>query len=118
MMKHSKQTIEPKHTKTRPRWASIETHDNRVIVTCSKCNFVDVERVERLHTLLVGVMTPHVKVVELDLRQVEGADTKLIAALVAILRLAHDCGVDLVIHTPPHVQGLIRFCRLDGIIRT
>jgi len=100
----------------RPRWARIEVRDDRIIVCCSNCNLVDHERVRRLHRLLTGVMTPNVQVVELDLRQVDGADTKLVASLVDAVRCARECGVKLVIHTSPNVRRLMEVCRLKQII--
>ena len=115
-MKRSRQGHELKEPRTRPRWARIETHDDRVVVSCSDCNFVDAARVERLHKLLVGVMTPKVKTVELDLRQVVGADTKLVAALVAAARSSRDCRVRLILHTSPHIRDLIRLCRLQALL--
>ncbi len=116
MVKRSKRTLELKQPRKRPRWAHIETQGDRIIVSCSECNFVDADRVRRLYTLLVGVMKPQFNIVELDLRQVSGADTKLIAALVSTVRTAHDCGVKLVIHSSPQMRQLIRVCRLDEII--
>ena len=115
-MKLSRQGDELKEPRARPRWARIETHDDRVVVSCSDCNFVDAARVERLHKLLVGVMTPKVKTVELDLRQVDGADTKLVAALVAAARSSRDCRVRLILHTSPHIRDLIRLCRLQALL--
>jgi len=102
----------------RPRWARIEMREDRIIVCCSDCNLVDHERVHRLHRLLLGVMTPNVQVVELDLRRVEGADTKLVASLVDAVRRARECGVKLVIHTSPSVRQLMEVCRLEHIIGT
>ena len=100
----------------RPRWARIEMREDRIIVSCSDCNLVDDERVHRLHRLLVGVMTPNVQVVELDLRQVDGADTKLVASLVDAVRCARECGVKLVIHASPSVRQLMEVCRLEQVI--
>ncbi len=117
-MIHSKQTLELKQSRVRPRWASVETNQNRVVVTCSDCNFVEAERVGRLYTLLLGVMTPQVETVELDLRKVNGADTKLIAALISAVRSAQNCGVRLIIRASPHMRQLIQVCRLDEIIET
>ncbi len=98
------------------KWANVEMKNDRVFVTCSKCDLVDAEHIGHLHALLVKIMTPEVGTVELDLRQAEGADTKLAAALVLAARMARKCGIKLVIHTPGHIQKVIEVCRLEGIL--
>ena len=91
--------------------------EDRIIVCYPDCNLVDDERVHRLHRLLLGLMTPNVRVVELDLRQVRGADTKLVASLVDAVRCAQECGVKLLIHASPPVKQLMEICRLECVIR-
>ena len=50
------------------------------------------------------------------LRQVDEADTKLIAALVDAARCARNCRVSLVINTSPSVRQLMELCRLEHMV--
>ena len=54
--------------------------------------------------------------VELDLRRVHRADTKLLAALVHALRLAAGRGVGLRFRTSAAMRPLIDLCSLQGVV--
>ena len=100
----------------RPQWARLEREGKRVFLSCGDCNFVDAERVDRLHALLAGVMTPETRTVILDLRDMKRADTKLMAGLVAAVRRARKCGVRIVVYPSPAIRNLIEMCRLEQVI--
>jgi anti-anti-sigma regulatory factor len=86
-----------------------------VRIRCTAGNFVDAEQVQRLHQMIASLMRPETRTVELDLREVSGADCKLVAALVLAMRLARCCGVRLVVRSSPAVEKLIRLFRVERV---
>ncbi|GEM_PF-3451521 len=99
-----------------PRWLSINRSNNRICVACEDCNFINADRVQRLSHTLARMITPQTRTIELDLRQVVHADTKLIAGLVLAIRMARKCGVNLEVIPSDQVSRLLQMFRLEEAI--
>jgi len=100
-----------------PNWTDIRRDGDRVILSCRPCNLLDDERVERLSAVIAGIVQDTTSKVEIDLRKVPAADTKVVAMLVAAARLARQCSVDLIIRPSAQLHRIIHICRLDTVLR-
>ena len=98
-------------------WVHIDQHSGHVQIQCLASNLSEAERVQRFHQLVIELMTPEVRVLELDLRRVEIADSKLIAGLILIVRRASGWKLTLVIQNSSFLEELIHLLKVDEIFR-
>lgn len=73
--------------------------------------------VNRFHRRCEKLITAEPPRAVLDLRNVTQADTKLVAVLVLMLRLARSINVALGIHVSPQIRQWITVCRVDQLLR-
>ena len=76
----------------------------------------EAERVESLYHVLNEVMTREVGTLELDLRRIDHADTKLLALLIIVAGVARKSKIRFVIHVAAYVRGLMQIYRLEGLL--
>ena len=100
----------------RPNWTDIRQEGDRVVLSCRPCNLVDDERVERLSAVIAGIVRNGASELEIDLRAVGFADTKLVAVLVVAAKLARQCRVELIIRPSAQLHRVLHICRLDTIL--
>ena len=60
-------------------------------------------------------MHTHPPLLVLDLTGVTAVDTKIVAALIAMLRLARRSAVPVQVMRSENVDHVLRLCRLDGL---
>ena len=97
-------------------WTHIESGDRRVRVVCGTRDLRDHGRVARLHEVINRAITAAATTVELDLRRVRQADTKLVGALVHALHLSQSRGIRFLVMPSEIVRSLFGLCRVESIM--
>ena len=111
-------TIEakPQESDAHNPWGRVERHGDHVVVSCLSSSFIDTERVQWLHRVLGELLDSRVGTLDLDMRRISRADTKLLAVLVIVAGLARKKGSRFVIHATSFVQALIQIYGLEGLL--
>jgi anti-anti-sigma regulatory factor len=80
-------------------------------------NLCETRVLQVFHRRCEGALSPTPRRVVLDLAGVTSADTKLVAALVLLLRRADSEGVPLELVAPARVRAWIALCQLEHLLR-
>ena len=98
--------------KQRPELAEIE-----VELVTAEVDLTDDEAIRRLHARAHAMIEPRaVRRLSLDVRSVAVADSKLIACLVALHRLARSRGVAMEVRIAPQLRQLFTLFRLECLL--
>ena len=94
-----------------PDWARRTQRGTVLCVRLRQCNCADVRRIQLLSRLIRLEIVCGVATMELNLTVVREADTKLVALLMLVRRMTHDCGVELRVVVSKSVYRLLELCR-------